>query len=433
MCAASTNGETGECTRDTEDVSCGPGGATCAGGVCECPGGGASEASCGDGADDDCDGAIDCADSDCDAMGCGGGRTCAGGACACPGGSATDVTDGSASVGGVDVGWNGSEFDVVYMVESSPGASDYALARLSETGSLIAGELPLTTTHSVAQPPQLVWSGSEYGIAWSDVRSGMNDVYFRRFAADGTLLGSEMLVSGEAESELFASILWQPGSPGVYRVVWSHGTGTDLDLSAWLYSVGGSPFTYPDFVNTPGSADATTSRWVNGGGATVFHEDDGVLHGYLAIDNPPALSRIDDGAGPAAIVDLAFDGASIGLVWTDGRDGNDEIYFASASTAGVVGANVRVTDAAGASTQADLAWGGTSYGLAWQDARGGDDAIYFRELTSDGTPVGGERVLSCASGGAIGPAVAWSGTRWGVAWIAREGATSRVEFLSFAP
>ncbi|RMG12660.1 MAG: DUF2341 domain-containing protein [Deltaproteobacteria bacterium] len=53
------------------------------------------EQSCGDGADNDCDGLTDCVDSDCDARSCGpNGERCTGGACVCPGGEATEQTCG---------------------------------------------------------------------------------------------------------------------------------------------------------------------------------------------------------------------------------------------------------------------------------------------------------------------------------------------------
>jgi hypothetical protein len=70
-------------------------GRSCATSVCSCPGGGI-ELACEDGADEDCDGATDCADPDCDARACGAaGRSCAGGACACPGGATeTACADG---------------------------------------------------------------------------------------------------------------------------------------------------------------------------------------------------------------------------------------------------------------------------------------------------------------------------------------------------
>src|SRR4051812_18514742 len=40
-----------------------------------------TEATCSGGADDDCDGFVDCLDTDCDGQACGAGLTCSGGAC----------------------------------------------------------------------------------------------------------------------------------------------------------------------------------------------------------------------------------------------------------------------------------------------------------------------------------------------------------------
>jgi hypothetical protein len=67
-------------------------GLTCSGGAessCSvCPGGELKEVSCDDGLDNDCDGAVDCADTDCDGKICGdGGLTCKNGGCACGGGT----------------------------------------------------------------------------------------------------------------------------------------------------------------------------------------------------------------------------------------------------------------------------------------------------------------------------------------------------------
>ena len=45
------------------------------------PGGEPTEISCGDGADNDCDGLVDCLDPDCEAVTCAPGRVCAAGNC----------------------------------------------------------------------------------------------------------------------------------------------------------------------------------------------------------------------------------------------------------------------------------------------------------------------------------------------------------------
>jgi hypothetical protein len=52
-------------------ISCGPNGRVCRTSMCVCPGGQAKETTCGDGADNDCDGLTDCADPDCTRLQCG--------------------------------------------------------------------------------------------------------------------------------------------------------------------------------------------------------------------------------------------------------------------------------------------------------------------------------------------------------------------------
>lgn len=63
---------------------CGAAGLRCSdAGVCSCPSGQARELTCADGADNDCDGAVDCADPDCLGAACGSGQSfCCGAGCA---------------------------------------------------------------------------------------------------------------------------------------------------------------------------------------------------------------------------------------------------------------------------------------------------------------------------------------------------------------
>ncbi len=87
VCTPSVSTETIRCSRVTSGIPCGAGGRRCSGGSCVCPGG-TVESSCDDGADNDCDGLIDCNDSDCvgracdDANACTTGEVCSLGGCA---------------------------------------------------------------------------------------------------------------------------------------------------------------------------------------------------------------------------------------------------------------------------------------------------------------------------------------------------------------
>ncbi|MEO1172284.1 MAG: hypothetical protein AAFX94_09555, partial [Myxococcota bacterium] len=75
------------CDGFVDDTVCGSRGERCIAGECACPGG-VQEADCADGMDNDCDGAIDCADTDCLGQSCGAlGRACSAETCTCPGGT----------------------------------------------------------------------------------------------------------------------------------------------------------------------------------------------------------------------------------------------------------------------------------------------------------------------------------------------------------
>ncbi len=85
--------------------TCGANGRSCSGTSCACSGNGGTaqtnESLCSDARDNDCDGLVDCADSQCAGLGCGAnGRTCSGTSCTCSGnGGAAQATETSCSDG----------------------------------------------------------------------------------------------------------------------------------------------------------------------------------------------------------------------------------------------------------------------------------------------------------------------------------------------
>jgi hypothetical protein len=94
-----------DCTdSDCNAKACGLNGLTCSNGACLCPGSSGPvptpEANCSDNTDNDCDNAVDCADSDCDGQDCGpNGRICSAGACGCDGNGGTPQPGGEQACG----------------------------------------------------------------------------------------------------------------------------------------------------------------------------------------------------------------------------------------------------------------------------------------------------------------------------------------------
>lgn len=80
-------GDAGICSGASNGEGCGDNGLICQDGQCMCPGQ-PPESHCGDGADNDCDGFLDCADPACDGLACdANGQTCSASKCSCPGGT----------------------------------------------------------------------------------------------------------------------------------------------------------------------------------------------------------------------------------------------------------------------------------------------------------------------------------------------------------
>ena len=67
----------------------------CQSGACVCTATQASETACGNSVDDDCDGAVDCDEAACEGMACAGGGTCRGGTCIPPGCAPTETAETS--------------------------------------------------------------------------------------------------------------------------------------------------------------------------------------------------------------------------------------------------------------------------------------------------------------------------------------------------
>jgi uncharacterized repeat protein (TIGR01451 family) len=139
--------------------------------------------------------------------------------------------------------------------------------------------------------------------------------------------------------------------------------------------------------------------------------------------------RVTSAIGTSSSPYLAWTGTEYGVAWQDDRDGNYEIYFARLDAAGnKIGADVRVTSVEGVSQRPRLAWSGVSYGLLWNDVRDGTSQNYFLELDAAGNPVGTERRLTPLPYSAPSGRFDWTGSVYGVVYGAVRDGTQHVWF-----
>ena len=112
---------------------------------------------------------------------------------------------------------------------------------------------------------------------------------------------------------------------------------------------------------------------------------------------------------------VASNGTDYLAVWTDSRNGNEDIYGARISASGQVldASGFPISNQAGSETKPAVAWDGARYVVVWDDRRSGAAEVFLAQVTSAGRvaePAG----LRIAPGSY--PAIASDGTNSLVVW-----------------
>ncbi len=272
------------------------------------------------------------------------------------------------------VAWNGTSWGLVY-ADDSAGNYELYFRKLSASGTPSAAAVRITNANGRTDWPDLVWTGSNYALAYDDDRSaaGKHDLYFQRLDTNGTRIGGEVRVTTDPARQSSPILKWN---------------GTSFGLAWTDYRVSGNREIYFRRLNADGSPLGGELRVTNDGADSAW----------------PDLSWND--------VDHEW-----ALVWHDTRDGNSEIYFGRVSEAGArIGSDTRLTSANGDSSYASIDWNGFQYGVSWQDERSGNPAIYFAQVSAVGVKNGNELRLSTGNAKAEFTTALWNGSTFAFCW-----------------
>jgi hypothetical protein len=285
------------------------------------------------------------------------------------------------STGGVSshpaISWNGQSWGLVYADDGEATDSELYYRPLSATGQPTGAAIRMTNATGPSNWPDLVWTGTEYAMAWEDGRAGTNrqDIYFQRFDRNGTKLGGEVRVTTDPARQSAPILKWNGRG---FALVW-----TDYRLS--------------------GNRDIYFRRLAA----------DGSLVGNEV--------RVTTDGADQAWPDLAWNDVDRewAIVWSDARSGNNEIQFVRYDDQGTrQGAEVRLTTANGYSGYPSIDWNGFQYGVTWQDERAAANkpAIYFAQVSATGVKNGSELLISSGSGAAEFTTALWNGSTFAFCW-----------------
>ena len=130
--------------------------------------------------------------------------------------------------------------------------------------------LQITTHNLVALHPQIVWNGTEWGLAWEDHQT-FTEIYFQRVSAAGAKVGGNVRITNAAGVSNEPSLAWT-GSE--YGVVWDDDRSGDLELwYARISSAGAKVGSDLQLTTATGTTDTPTLAWGGSKFAVAWHDD----------------------------------------------------------------------------------------------------------------------------------------------------------------
>jgi len=268
--------------------------------------------------------------------------------------------------------WTGSEYALAWSDWRSTITRDIYFTRIDSVGRKVIGDIQVTAAlnSTSSYEPSLVWTGTEFGVVFTNGENG--DIYFARFAASGDEIGSELAIAADpAIQECCPKMVW---TGTAYGLVWNASVSGGQEVRFSRFTSTGSPI----------------------GGVTVVE----------------SLAEMGDPTYP----DLVWNGSIFSLVWTGNTTGNYEIYLGKVNESGaVIGAAAQLTNTVDLSRHPTLVWNGVEYGLFWQEVSSTYERGYLMRVDRDGRRLSSEILFSPCPYHER-PSLVWTGHEYIPAW-----------------
>lgn len=208
---------------------------------------------------------------------------------------------------------------------------------------------PIAATAGVQElAPAVATDGTDWLVVWQDRGAGFN-IHGAIVRADGTLDARDIDISSAANDQLVPTVAWDPAA-GVYLVAWMDlrsgsadifasrvsSSGVVLDPSGVAISVAAGLQEHPDAAAGSG---VVALAWADERGASrdIFAARLRLTSGAIELLDANGIG-VSTAAALQRLPSIDSNGIDFGVVWSDFRNGSDDVFAARLS--GVTGAVV---------------------------------------------------------------------------------------------
>ncbi len=290
-----------------------------------------------------------------------------------------------------------------------------------ESGTLVihGGPARISSDPATSAVPSMAIGDTGIAVVWQDDRSGHQEIHFARVSASGTIHTNDLAITATSTHSMEPHVSFGRGD---MNIAVSHVDSGATGIWVLAADEDGAVTTAMRQVSTAGSQPAhRPSIFATAAGYLVSWDTGSSVYGLKL--NPagiPSGAPQEYGASSAPSMDATLVMGEVGaaIVWTEDATSDLDVMAVLVNSDATVSVaeQVLVAGPAGASSP-DMVWTGSSYAVAWQDDRAESDAVYLSWLGADGTPGDLPSRVTGAAGDARQPALAWTGSGYGVAWV----------------
>jgi hypothetical protein len=219
---------------------------------------------------------------------------------------------------------------------------DLYYKRSTDEGVTWEPEVRLTNDPANSFYPAIAASGSDIHVVWPDYRDGNSEVYYKHSSDGGDNWGQDIRLTNDTAKSRTPSVAI---SGSIVHVAW---------------------YDYRD-----GDHEIYYKRSADGG--TTWGAD----------------TRLTNSSGDSFHPSITVSGSAVHVVWEDNRDVDKEIYYKKSEDNGINwGSDTRLTDAPGDAQYPSIAVSGPMVHVVWTDLRDGNEEIYYKRNPTEGFAVG---------------------------------------------
>ena len=330
---------------------------------------------------------------------------------------------------------DGTNFLLAWAIDQGSGGKILA-ARMGPTGAVLdktaATVSSISSTYAQVQMnPAIAFDGTNFLIAWQDLRGSTWDIYANRISQAAVVLdGNGFALANGPNAEETPAIAFDGANYLVAWEEWLDTTTRDSSIIGRRVSPAGAlidaaPLT---LAAAPGEQSEPTVAfdgintlvaWTDyraGGDSDILGVRVG-KDGTLVDSQPlPMVSA----AGAQFGANLIAGGGGLFMTWADSRAGASTVYAArfDANGASQDGSGVVLPSVPNLQQTPAVASDGTNYLVVWSDSRTGGPSIYAIRVGPQGALLDSSAIrVSATAGWQNSPLVAWNGSSYLVIWV----------------